>query len=55
MRYEVTHSPAVTESAEPMVTDAAGVTELVRRAALTGRRVHIRPIVAAGPAAEPES
>ncbi|TDD61500.1 hypothetical protein E1263_07305 [Kribbella antibiotica] len=55
MRYQVTHSPAATADSEPTVTDAAGVTEIVRRAALTGTRVHIRPVVPAGPEAESET
>jgi hypothetical protein len=45
MRYEVTHKSPEDESAEPTVTDAAGVSELVRLAALTGRRVHVRPVI----------
>jgi hypothetical protein len=44
MRYEVTRYAPGQNTAEPTVTDAAGVTELVRRAALTGVRVHIRPV-----------
>ena len=44
MRYEVTRYAAGQDTAEPTVTDAAGVTELVRLAALTGVRVHIRPV-----------
>jgi hypothetical protein len=44
MRYEVTRYAPGQDDAEPTVTDAAGVTELVRLAALNGVRVHIRPI-----------
>lgn len=44
MRYEVTRHAPGQDTAEPTVTDAAGVTELVRLAALNGIRVHIRPI-----------
>lgn len=44
MRYEVTRYAPGQDSAEPTVTDAAGVTELVRLASLNGARVHIRPV-----------
>ena len=44
MRYEVTRYAPGQDTAEPTVTDAAGVTELVRLAALNGVRVHIRPV-----------
>jgi hypothetical protein len=44
MRCEVTRYAPGQDAAEPTVTDAAGVTELVRLAALTGVRVHVRPI-----------
>jgi hypothetical protein len=53
MRYEVTRYAPGQVGAEPTVTDAAGVTELVRLAALNGVRVHIRPIAdPAGPTDE---
>jgi len=48
MRYEVTRYAPGQDTAEPTITDAAGVTELVRLAALNGIRVHIRPV--SGPA-----
>jgi hypothetical protein len=56
MRYEVTHYPPRQDTAEPTVTDAAGVTDLVRQAALTGTRVYVRPIFdAAEEASEPRT
>jgi hypothetical protein len=56
MRYEVTHYPPRQDTAEPTVTDAAGVTDLVRQAALTGTRVYVRPIFdAAEEAPEPRT
>ncbi|HEY0689055.1 MAG TPA: hypothetical protein VGD71_08430 [Kribbella sp.] len=56
MRYEVTHYPPRQDAAEPTVTDAAGVTDLVHQAALTGTRVHVRPIPdPAEPPPEPET
>lgn len=44
MRYEVTRFPPEQGTEDPVITDAAGVPELVREAARSGRRVHIRPI-----------
>ncbi|GAA0947231.1 hypothetical protein GCM10009554_43920 [Kribbella koreensis] len=44
MRYEVTRFPPDHDAETPVITDAAGVPELVREAAQSGRRVHIRPI-----------
>lgn len=44
MRYEVSLFPPEQDTADPVITDAAGVSQLVRQAAQTGRRVHIRPI-----------
>jgi hypothetical protein len=44
LRYEVTHTPPGDDTPTTTVTDAAGVTEFVRQASATGRRVHIRPI-----------
>lgn len=44
MRYVVTHYLPGQDATESTVTDAAGVTELVRQAALTGSRVHVRPV-----------
>jgi hypothetical protein len=56
MRYEVTHYPPRPDAAEPIVTDAAGVTDLVHQAALTGTRVHVRPISdPAEPPPEPQT
>jgi hypothetical protein len=55
MRYEVTHYPPRPDDAEPIVTDAAGVADLVHQAALTGTRVHVRPISDAEPPPEPQT
>ena len=44
MLYEVTYTSGEHDAPTRTVTDAAGVTELVRRAAATGSRVHVRPL-----------
>jgi hypothetical protein len=49
--YEVTYSSREPDEPTRTVTDAAGVTELVRRAAATGCRVHVRPLPDEDPAA----
>jgi hypothetical protein len=52
MRYEVTRFPPDQDVENPVITDAAGVPELVRQAARSGRRVHIRPIAKRLPEAQ---
>ena len=42
--YEVTFTSREPDAPTRTVTDAAGVSELVRQAAATGSRVHIRPL-----------
>jgi hypothetical protein len=42
--YEVTYTPHDRDAPTRTVTDAAGVTELVRQAAAAGSRVHVRPL-----------
>ncbi|MGW6194576.1 hypothetical protein ACWF0M_00375 [Kribbella sp. NPDC055110] len=42
--YEVTYSSHDRTTPTRTVTDAAGVTELVRQAAASGSRVHVRPL-----------
>jgi hypothetical protein len=42
--YEVTYTPPDRTGPARTVTDAAGVTELVRQAAAAGSRVHVRPL-----------
>ncbi|MFG1621823.1 hypothetical protein [Kribbella sp. NPDC049227] len=42
--YEVTYTSREPDAPTRTVTDAAGVTELVRQAAATGSRVHVRPL-----------
>jgi hypothetical protein len=42
--YEVTYTVPDRAAPTRTVTDAAGVTELVRQAAASGSRVHIRPL-----------
>ncbi|WP_329000832.1 hypothetical protein OHA18_41175 [Kribbella sp. NBC_00709] len=44
MLYEVTYTSRDHDAPTHTVTDAAGVTELVRQAAATGSRVLIRPL-----------
>ncbi|WP_406047109.1 hypothetical protein [Kribbella sp. NBC_00889] len=42
--YEVTYTSREPDAPTRTVTDAAGVTELVRQAAAAGSRVHVRPL-----------
>ena len=42
--YEVTVTSRASTAPTRTVTDAAGVTELVRQAADSGTRVHVRPL-----------
>ncbi|MFI6833843.1 hypothetical protein ACIBG5_42490 [Kribbella sp. NPDC050241] len=44
MLYEVTYTSREPDAPTRTVTDAAGVTELVRQAAAAGSRVHVRPL-----------
>jgi hypothetical protein len=48
LQYEVTYTVPGDDEPTTTVTDAQGVTELVRRAAATGTRVHVRPVPDAG-------
>ncbi|GAA1722536.1 hypothetical protein GCM10009745_84550 [Kribbella yunnanensis] len=48
MLYEVTYTSTKHDAPNRTVTDAAGVTDLVRQAAATGSRVHIRPLSETG-------
>ncbi|WP_405072298.1 hypothetical protein OG558_23120 [Kribbella sp. NBC_01510] len=40
----MTYTSGEPDASTRTVTDAAGVTELVRQAAATGTRVHVRPL-----------
>jgi hypothetical protein len=42
--YEVTYTSREHDAPTRTVTDAAGVTDLVRQAAANGSRVHVRPL-----------
>ena len=44
MRYEVIYTLPGDEAPTNTVTDAEGVTELVRQASAIGARAHIRPL-----------
>lgn len=46
--YEVTYTRPVDDGPTRTVTDAAGVTELVREAAAAGTRVYVRPLPDSG-------
>jgi hypothetical protein len=47
LHYEVTYTVAGDDRPTTTVTDAQGVTELVRQASATGTRVHVRPVPSA--------